>query len=102
MAKRLLIILIQYKGDLRGSFSRGGFDPCIFPVEWDECGEVILFSLSFSKKTLNMSTLNIPDFIIHHFVIEDFQSCNLVENLWFAELDKIMDDDIWHPQKLKM
>ena len=53
--------------------------------------------------TLNMSTstLNIPDLIIHHLVFEDFQCCNLVENLWLAELDKIMDDDIWHPQKLK-
>ena len=52
--------------------------------------------------TLNVSTLNIPDFIIHHLVFEYFQSRNLVENLRFAELDKIMDDDIWHPQKLKM
>ena len=43
-----------------------------------------------------------PDFVVNSAVSIDLQSTNLVQYLRLVKLDKIVNDDVWRPKKLKM
>ena len=45
--------------------------------------------------------LLLPNFIVDHFVFKYFQRCDLIENLWLAELHQVVDYHIRDPQILK-
>ena len=44
---------------------------------------------------------NLPNFVINFLTLENLQSPNLVENLWFVETDQVMDNHIRGPDVLK-
>ena len=46
-------------------------------------------------------TDNLPNFVINFLTLENLQSPNLVENLWFVETDQVMDNHIRGPDVLK-
>ena len=49
-----------------------------------------------------MWVVDSPDFVVNSAVSIDLQSTNLVQYLRLVKLDKVMNDDVWRPEKLKI